>query len=355
MELEAIYTGVIKLGEFELPCYVLNNEMRVLSQREVVKLITGGRESGNLNRYLNARALQDYLPAKFKATDSEEERNSLIFKAGTSIAHGIQASDLVDICNAYLKARSNGTLAPSQAKLAEQAEMFISACAKTGIDAIVDEVTGFQYFRKANELQEKFKAYLQEEYREWALTFPRQFFLQLYKLEGKTPPAQTVPYPKRFGKYVMNFVYDTLDPDIADHLRANNPNPGGEKHHHQLFNDFGYKNLQDHVISVLGIMKASINLERFKENIAIAFPNLRTQRAVRLKKQKSLNMVSKDKEDRPRQVNLFDLIETANSPTKEEFAELVNSSDVLSTDIVIEKTSNFNDKLKTALNYNPKK
>jgi hypothetical protein len=317
MELEAIHTGVIKLGDFELPCYVLNNEMRVLSQREVVKLITGGRESGNLNGYLKARAIQPYLPAKFIESSGSEERNSLIFRAGSTIAHGILASDLVDICNAYLKARSVGSLLPQQAKLAEQSEMFISACAKTGIDAIVDEVTGFQYFRKANELQEKFKSYLQDEYREWTLTFPRQFFLQLYKLEGITPPVLTSVYPKRFGKYVMQFVYDTLDIDIADHLRENNPNPSGKKHHHQLFNDFGYTNLQQHVMSVLGIMKASVNLERFKENIAIAFPNARTQRAIRLKQQKAIS--SSEKAVQPtEQLGLFDFIETVNTISKEE-------------------------------------
>lgn len=319
MELEAIHTGVIKLGEFELPCYVLSNEMRVLSQREVVKLITGGRESGNLVRYLQARAIQPHLPAKFRGLEGDKSDNSLIFKAGTSIAHGILASDLVDICNAYLKARQEGTLQPQQAKLAEQAEMFISACAKTGIDAIVDEVTGFQYFRKANELQEKFKAYLQDEYREWALTFPRQLFNHFYRLEGKTPPLQQTPYPKRFGKYVMQYVYDTLDNDIADYLRENNPNPGGKKHHHQLFNDFGYKNLQDHVMSVMGIIKASINMDKFKENLAFAFPNARTQRRARLNDAKSKNTKSYDETHGGRQISMFDFIETPNTPSKEEF------------------------------------
>lgn len=47
-KLESIYTGVIKLGDVEIPCYVLNDEKRVLSQREVVKLITGGRDSGDI-------------------------------------------------------------------------------------------------------------------------------------------------------------------------------------------------------------------------------------------------------------------------------------------------------------------
>lgn len=130
MELEAMYPGVIKLGEFELPCYVLNNEERVLSQREVVKLISGGRESGNLYGYLDARALQPYLPAKFKRKD---ERNPLVFRLGTTQAHGIKGSDLIDICNAYLKARQAGVLHASAAKMAEQAEMFVAACARLSL------------------------------------------------------------------------------------------------------------------------------------------------------------------------------------------------------------------------------
>jgi hypothetical protein len=339
VELEAKYSGVIKLGEFELPCYVLNNETRVLSQKQVVKLITGGRESGNLGRYLDALAIQPHLPAKLQGN---YRRNILIFKAGTVVVNGIEAVDVVDICKAYLQARQNGTLHPSQAKLAEQAEIFITACAKTGIDAIIDEATGYQYFRKANELQEKFKTYLQEEYREWTLTFPREFFMQLYKLEGISPPFPLLNYPKRFGKYVMKYIYDTLDPDIADFLRDNNPKPEGIKHHHQLFNDFGYNNLSQHLMSILGIMKASINLNRFNENIAIAFPNLKTQRNIRILKQREIDLDNENKSNVPRQMELsFDYIQTINTPTKQEKETYQNESDL----------TDFNKKLKKAIDY----
>lgn len=291
-----------------MPCYVLNDGTRVLSQREVVKLISGGRESGDLNRYLSAKNMQEFLPEKFRKNDNHliisagecdskiaangpiNERNVLIFKAGQSQINGLIASDIVDICNAYLKARLAGALHPQQAKMAEQCEIFISACAKTGIDAIIDEATGYQYYRNAESLQEKFKAYLQDEYREWTLSFPRQFFMQLYRLEHKNPPTKLAKYPLRFGKYVMQFVYDTLDPDIADYLRENNPNPGGHKHHHQLFNDLGYKDLMGHLMSVIGIMKASTDMDRFKENLANAFPNARTQRRARLESAKTENV-----------------------------------------------------------------
>jgi hypothetical protein len=313
MELEALYTGIIKLGEFELPCYVLNNEKRVLSQSQVVKLITGGRESGDLGRYLTAKGVQTYLPAKLQG---DYRANILIFKVGTTQANGIEASDVVDICKAYLTARQNGALQPQQAKLAEQSEIFITACAKTGIDSIIDEATGYQYFRKANDLQEKLSTYLQEGYREWTLTFPRQFFMQLYKLEGKIPPQPLQPYPKRFGKYVMQFIYDTLDPDIADYLRSKNPEPQGEHHHHQLFNDFGYKSLQEHLMEVLGIMKASPNILRFKENIIRAFPNSKTKRMQRLLEKRRQNKI-----EFPTigpQLTMFEYLPTNNTPTKEE-------------------------------------
>ena len=199
----------------------------------------------------------------------------------------MKASDVIDICNAYLTARANGDLQPNQAKLAEQAEILIRASGKTGIDAIIDEATGYEHFKRAHDLQERFAAYLRDGYREWTLAFDKEFFMQLYKLEGQKPPIPQRKYPKRFGRYIMRYIYDTLDPDIADWLRENNPNPEGQEHHHQKFNPFGYKRLTDHLMSVIGIMKASPTMERFKENLALAFPNARTQRMARLQQAKA--------------------------------------------------------------------
>lgn len=311
-DLEALHTGVIKLGDYEIPCYVLNTEERVLSQREVVRLLTGGRESGNLGQYLSARAVQGTLPAHLQG---DWKDNVLIFRAGNiPVVHGIRGGDVIDICKAYLDARQLGKLMPSQAHIAQHSEMFISASAKTGIDAIIDEATGFQHFRKAAELQEKFTAYLQAEYREWTETFPRQFFMQLYRLEGIVPPQMIAHYPKRFGKYIMEFVYDTMDRDIANWLRENNPSPGGKQHHHQKFNDFGYKQLTDHLMSVLGIMKASLNMENFKDNLQRAFPGWK--RASQQRRMKNRNAPAEAV-----QVKMeFTYLPTANTPTPDERA-----------------------------------
>lgn len=328
-----IYKGIISLngGEYELPCYVIDDGEkveRVLSQREVVRLITGGRDSGNLTAYLSAKNLQALLPEKFQKehnllnikagrnTDKKSleivsnEPNVLIFRVGSTTINGIRSSDVIDICNTYLKARQLGVLATNQAKLAEQSEIFISASAKTGIDAVIDEVTGYQYFRKADELQSKLDAYITEGYREWTRTFPKEFFMHLYRLEGQAIPLNDTYYPQRFGKYVMQFVYDTLDPEVADYLRENNPKPQGKRHHHQKLNESGYKLLTDHLLSVMGIIKASPDMDRFKESLAFAFPNARTQKIARQAKnrlaQPKLNLTFTPTSGMVTQLSLFD-------------------------------------------------
>lgn len=335
-----IHKGVIKLGTYDLPCYVVDNGEKVeryISQSDVVKLISGGRESGNLQRYLGSSALKETLPTEIV---NNYEANLLIINTGLNTVNGVKASTVIDICNSYLKARQLGILKPNQVKLAEQSEIFISAAAKTGIDAVIDEATGYQYFRKANDLQAKFTAYIQDGYREWTKAFPREFFMNLYRLEGITPPMVDAPYPKRFGKHVMQFIYDTLDPEIADFLRENNPNPGGNKHHHQKFTDFGHKALLDHLFTILGIAKASINMQRFKENLAFAYPNQRTRSRSRLLQ----NKLQREKENIPNQLE-FELLPTANSIPKNDLFTIAENEKI--------ELSDFNNKLKKGLEFDP--
>ncbi len=65
---KANYVGVLQIAGSEIPCAVVeqgNEVKRVIVQREVVGLLTGSRK-GNLDRYLQAKNLKPYVPAKFK-------------------------------------------------------------------------------------------------------------------------------------------------------------------------------------------------------------------------------------------------------------------------------------------------
>jgi hypothetical protein len=275
----ATHSGVLTIGPLKLRCFVLNNEDRVIIMRDMVELLTGNKKGG-LDRYTNAQGVRDFMPQKF--VDKHHKDEAIVFTSDNRISYGYKSGDIMDIFNGYIKAREGGKILPSQAHLAERAEWFKNAYSKLGLDAHIDEATKFQDFRDSLDLQTRINIYLQEEYREWTRTFPKVFFHQLYKLEGIPVPIGNKPYPKRFGKYVMQYVYDTLDPGIADHLRSLDISPEGETHYWQRFNDYGYKKLTDHLMSILGIMRASPTKERFMENLRIAFPLTKGQRLKRL-------------------------------------------------------------------------
>jgi hypothetical protein len=95
-----------------------------------------------------------------------------------------EATLLLDICDAYLKARDKNVLAPNQLHLARHAEIITRACAKVGIIALIDEATGYDAFKKKQEYQLKLQAFIADELQEWARMFPDAFW------------------------YVMMFVYD---------------------------------------------------------------------------------------------------------------------------------------------------
>lgn len=271
--------GILKIGDAEIPCAVLDNKKRVIIQRELVNLLTGNKKGG-LDRYLTAQNLQEFMPRKY--LDQPHEKAVIKFIAGGKMAYGYEAKDIVDICDAYLKAREAGKLLPSQNDLAEKAEIIIRSCAKIGIEALIDEATGYQAERDADELQIRLKAYIAEELQEWTKMFPSRLFEEFYRLEGTFTPLRKKPYPKRFGKYIMKYVYDTMDTDVANWLRENNPDPTwGRLHHQWLTTGFGRTKLFSHINNVLGISMASTSMENFKENIYRAFPDIRRRKPKR--------------------------------------------------------------------------
>ena len=52
-------------------------------------------------------------------------------------------------------------------QMAMNASMFLAACAKVGLEALIDEATGYQYERADDALQVKLRAFLADELRAW--------------------------------------------------------------------------------------------------------------------------------------------------------------------------------------------
>lgn len=260
----SMFPGILTMGDVEFECHVLNNGQRVLSQSEVVRVISGGRDSGNLLRYLDRNPL--YQPNMI-----EGRRVQFRIPGQPTVALGYDAELLVEICELYLDARAQKLLKPSQYKLAAMAEIVVRACAKVGIIALVDEATGYQKVRRERDLQLKLQAFIAEDMQEWALMFPSEFWYELARLEGiKYSPRNR---PLRWGKYVMAFVYDAIDPDVGKELRRINPNPRFRKNHHQWLQEFGRARVHDQVMQTIAVMKTCDDMDEFKKRFARVFKN----------------------------------------------------------------------------------
>ncbi len=258
----SMFKGIVQFGPIEMEAHVLSDGRRVFTQREVVRALSGGRESGNLSRYLSRNPL---------TANDLVQGPDILFKIppGTSLAIGSEATKLIEICDKYLEADELRLLKASQKKLAKQAGIIMRACAKIGIIALVDEATGYQRVRAKNELQLKLHAFIADEMQEWARMFPEEFWLELARLEGVRYSPRSRPL--RWGKYVMMFVYDAIDKDIGKALREKNPNPRFLRNHHQWLKRFGRDKVHDQLQRVVTIMKLCDSMDEFRQKFARVF------------------------------------------------------------------------------------
>jgi len=258
----ALFPGKLSLGGTSCVVYVLDSRKRVMAQREVVRLLTGNAQ-GNLERYL--QGLRHYLKP------DEIIEQTIQFKIpGTQYkGTGYEATLLLDICDAYLRARDAGTLASNQMDLAKKAEIITRACAKVGIIALIDEATGYQEFRQKQELQLKLQAFIAEDLQEWAVMFQPEFWFELARLEGVHYSPRSRPL--RWGKYIMAFVYDAIDGDVGKELRRKNPDPHFKQNHHQWMKEFGKQKVHDQIERVITIMKLCDDMDEFRKKFAKVF------------------------------------------------------------------------------------
>ena len=129
---------------------------------------------------------------------------------------------------------------------------------RTGLDALVDEATGYQYERADDALQVKLRAFIAEELREWEKTFPDELWQEFGRLTNWSGPLHS--RPRWWGKLVIELIYDTLDPDVAKYLKNNKPAPGIHWHR-QLSEDFGARQLVSRCFEVVGMAKPAIRFE----------------------------------------------------------------------------------------------
>lgn len=284
---KATHRGELIIGEIKIPCAVLDNGKRVISETGLTNAILGTRSGASRRLKKEHEEAGTPMPLflapnmlkPFVHQDLMDGPLSPIkYIDKHRVVNAFDANLLPAVCDIWLKAREAGALQKQQLDKAQKAEILMRGLAHIGIIALVDEATGYQAERDTDDLQRFLGLYLSEERLKWAKMFPDEYYRQLFRLRGWTYSPMSVKRPKLVGKLTNQLVYEKLPANALEELRRLNPVKNKKTwrreatHFQHLSKDLGQVDLRDHILQLIAIMRVSRNWEVFKRNFAQAFP-----------------------------------------------------------------------------------
>ena len=271
------------VGDIQIACYVLENGVRVLSQRGVFSSLgatRGGRShrtaalggGAEIPRFLAAKELKPFINNELAAA----LKQPMLFQPahGGSPAYGYSATILPDLCTVFMEAHAAGATTTRQQRMVTCARVLLQAFAKVGIIALVDEATGYQRIREERALAQILEQFIAKELQPWTRTFPMEFYEEICRLRGWSS-ILAVKRPSVVGKITNDVVYSRLPEGVLEELQRINPSSEGKRkyRHHQLLSpEVGHPKLKEHLAAVMALMRISNTWPAFKRKLQISFP-----------------------------------------------------------------------------------
>ena len=275
------------INGIEIPCYVLEDGKRVITQTGLLKALGVQRGSLPTEKYKEFGAgarlvsLLDQIATKPLETNNIKAvlKNPIVFSFKQTKHYGYDALILQEITRAISKAYLKATLSERQKHIGVSAEILDDAFSKIGIIALIDEVTGYQKVRGKQDLQKFLDKFLLQEHAKWIKTYADEFFETIYKMKGwDWNIVNKGKNPSVMGHYINNFVYARVAPQILTELKKLNPMQADKGHrqfkHTQFIDkDFGHPKLKEHIASIIALGKASgYNWRNFQRLVNRALP-----------------------------------------------------------------------------------
>lgn len=288
---KATHTGELIIGELVLPCAVLEDGTRVLSQRGVMRAL-GRKRGGSLWRrrtsaiiaggpplplVISGKNLEPFISDSLKVVASKPK----IYRGRDGgKANGLEATLLPDICEVWLKARDAKVLSPAQETIAATADILMRGLAHVGIIALIDEATGYQEIRSRHALEEILERYISKELLAWTKTFPDNFYKEMFRLRNWQYTPFSVARPSYVGTLTNDIVYARLAPGVLEELRRLTPKDSKGRRKHRFFRwlteDVGHPRLREHLEATTALMRASCDWEGFHRLLQRAYPRINT-------------------------------------------------------------------------------
>lgn len=269
---KADYKGILKIGDVEIPCFVLDDGRRIVSESGINSTLgsTGGKSyklrdatsdlgTGPTPLFLASKALQPFIHGAFDGMDLF----TVEYTDGPKISRGYEATILPKVCEVWLRAKEEGALQPSQIAKAKKAEILMRGLAHIGIVALVDEATGYQEVRPRDALQAYLEMIVRKELAAWVKKFPDEFYENIYKLKNWHWPGMGKNRYSVVGHYTRDLVFDRIAPGLLSELESKSPKDdrGNRKSklHQWLTEDIGNPMLAQHMHSLIMLQRLAIS------------------------------------------------------------------------------------------------
>ena len=184
---------------------------------------------------------------------------------------GYPVEILTRVCRAYIRAEREGRLHHKQRHIADQAWRLLEALGDVGLVALVDEATGYQNARAANDLQNRLALYLLPTPGRWEVTFPPEFYklvARLYRVRLLHPSRR----PQFFANFTREYVYaPAMGADVSQAMAARNPDPAHGHNHHQLLTGPARAMVLEQRNRVMTLLRQSSTPDEFRARYRVEF------------------------------------------------------------------------------------
>lgn len=273
------------IGVIEIPCYVLEDGRRVIVQRGLFRALGITRGGSNSKKYkeygAGARLVsfidQNNLMSLIDSDIGAMLKSPIVFKFKGTTYYGYEATLLQEIVRAISKAHLKGKLAAKYHDIGANAELLDDAFAKVGIIALVDEATGYQNTRVADELNKFLNKFLLKEAKRYEVTFPLELYKQWFKLNGwEWKPENAQKRTPLVGKYTKNLIYERIAPGVLKELERRNPknDKGYREHKHFQFltEEVGTPKLREFFGGLIALSKATSTWRKYMDMVNRVYP-----------------------------------------------------------------------------------
>ena len=269
----------LRIGEIEIPCYVLDDRRRVLVQRALQTAIGMSTSGGSDGAQRMALFIEGLAEKGVNCKDlAVRIRNPIVFrfKGGGNPAYGYEATIINDICDAVLEARKLEKLHNNQGHFADQCEILLRGLARVGIEDLVDRATGYDKVRFRENIDEIVEKFVAKELQPWVSTFPNDYYENIFRLNHWPFNPGSTKRPGIVGHWTNDIVYARLAPGILEELRRLTPrNEKGRlknKLTQRLSPDMGHPKLREHLSGISALMRISEEWKVFYQYLDAAYP-----------------------------------------------------------------------------------